>query len=76
MRHPPVGLGDRRFVGSESARVVVGAQQRGECVGEFRCAASPCSHAMVRGPDRLIRAVTGPVRIRLVRQMAPVGGGA
>jgi hypothetical protein len=29
------------------------------------------SHAMVHGPDRLIRAVTGPVRIRLVRQMAP-----
>jgi hypothetical protein len=26
---------------------------------------------MVHGPDRLIRAVTGPVRIRLVRQMAP-----
>ncbi len=29
------------------------------------------SHAMALGPDRLIRAVTGPLRIRLVRQMAP-----
>ena len=30
-------------------------------------------HATVLGPDRLIRAVTGPLRIRLVRQMAPSG---
>ena len=73
MGHPPMGLGDRRLVGREPARVVVGAQQRGKCFGEFRCAASPCLTADGAGADRLIRAVTGPVRIRLVRQIAPSG---
>ncbi len=73
MRDAPVQLGDRRFLGTELRCVVVGAKQGGQRLGEFGCAASPCLTVDGVGDDRVIRAVTGPLRIRLVRQIAPSG---
>jgi hypothetical protein len=46
-------------------------KQCGQRIGEFRCAASHAWQVTVLGPT--VRAVTGPLRIRLVRQMAPSG---
>ena len=73
MRHPPMRRGDRRLVGANPDASSSAPSSAGSVSVNSVAPLPHASQSTVSGADFVMRAVTGPLRIRLVRQIAPSG---